>query len=140
MGIYLNPENDEYKRAINSEIYVDKTELIAVTNRKLNTEHQNICVSRPRRFGKSMAANMLVAYYCKNVDSRDIFSGFKIANDETFEKHLNKYNVIHINMIITNGSFFSLYTVSRTSTRSFQSKQSTSEYSFLISHNNLLCR
>ena len=99
MGIYLNPENDEYKRAINSEIYVDKTELIAVTNRKLNTEHQNICVSRPRRFGKSMAANMLVAYYCKNVDSRDIFSGFKIANDETFEKHLNKYNVIHINMI-----------------------------------------
>lgn len=65
MGIYLNPENDEYKRAINSEIYVDKTELIAVTNRKLNTEHQNICVSRPRRFGKSMAANMLVAYYCK---------------------------------------------------------------------------
>lgn len=79
MGIYLNPENDEYKRAINSEIYVDKTELIAVTNRKLNTEHQNICVSRPRRFGKSMAANMLVAYYCKNVDSRDIFSGFKIA-------------------------------------------------------------
>ena len=99
MGIYLNPENDEYNRAINSEIYVDKTELIAVTNRKLNTEHQNICVSRPRRFGKSMAANMLVAYYCKNVDSRDIFSGFKIANDETFEKHLNKYNVIHINMI-----------------------------------------
>ena len=99
MGIYLNPGCDEYKKAINSEIYVDKTGLIAFTNRKLNTEYQNICVSRPRRFGKSMAANMLVAYYCKNIDSKDMFSGFKIAEDETFEKHLNKYNVIHINMI-----------------------------------------
>ncbi len=98
MGIYLNPGNDEYKKAINSEIYVDKTGLIAYTNRKLNTEHQNICVSRPRRFGKSMTANMLVAYYGKNNDSRNLFSGFKIAGDETFEKHLNKYNVIHINM------------------------------------------
>ena len=98
MGIYLNPGNDEYKKAINSEIYVDKTGLIAYTNRKLNTEHQNICVSRPRRFGKSMTANMLVAYYGKNNDSRNLFRGFKIAGDETFEKHLNKYNVIHINM------------------------------------------
>ena len=62
MGIYLNPGNDEYKKAVNSEIYVDKTGLIAFTNRKLNTENQNICVSRPRRFGKSMAANILAAY------------------------------------------------------------------------------
>lgn len=46
-----------------------------------------------------MAANMLAAYYCKNIDSREMFRNFKIANDETFEKHLNKYNVIHINMI-----------------------------------------
>lgn len=99
MGIYLNPGNDEYKKAVNSEIYVDKTGLIAFTNRKLNTENQNICVSRPRRFGKSMAANMLAAYYCKNIDSREMFRNFKIANDETFEKHLNKYNVIHMNMI-----------------------------------------
>ena len=48
MGIYLNPGNNEFKKAINTEIYVDKTELIAFTNRKLNTENQNICVSRPR--------------------------------------------------------------------------------------------
>lgn len=99
MGIYLNPGNDEYKKAVNSEIYVDKTGLIAFTNRNLNTENQNICVSRPRRFGKSMAANMLAAYYCKNIDSREMFSNFKIADDETFEKHLNKYNVIHINIL-----------------------------------------
>lgn len=100
MGIYLNPGNDEFYNAVKkSKIYVDKTELLRFTNSVLSGEHRNICVSRPRRFGKSMAANMLVAYYCKNCDSRGLFSGLKIAEDETFEKHLNKYNVIHINMI-----------------------------------------
>ena len=99
MGIYLNPGNDEYKKAVNSEIYVDKTGLIAFTNRILNTEQRNICVSRPRRFGKSMAANMLVAYYDKSCDSKELFCGLNIADDESFERHINKYNVIHINMI-----------------------------------------
>ena len=99
MGIYLNPGNDEFYNAVKkSKIYVDKTELLRFTNSVLSGEHRNICVSRPRRFGKSMAANMLVAYYCKNCDSRGLFSGLKIAEDETFEKHLNKYNLIHINM------------------------------------------
>lgn len=100
MGVYLNPGNEEfYNAAKNSKIYVDKTEMLRFTNSILSGEHRNICVSRPRRFGKSMAANMLVAYYGKNKDSRELFSDFKIAKDETFEKHLNKYNVIHINMI-----------------------------------------
>ena len=62
MGIYLNPGNDEYKKAVNSEIYVDKTGLIAFTNRKLNTENQNICVSRPRRFGKYVGCVLLQEY------------------------------------------------------------------------------
>lgn len=99
MGIYLNPGNDEFYNAVKkSKIYVDKTELLAFTNSVLSGEHRNICVSRPRRFGKSMAANMLVAYYCKNCDSKQLFSTLKISSDESFEKHLNKYNVIHINM------------------------------------------
>ena len=59
MGVYLNPGNDKFYKAINSEIYVDKTELIQYTNRVFNTMQQNVCVSRPRRFGKSMTANML---------------------------------------------------------------------------------
>ena len=63
MGIYLNPGNDAFLEAIQSEIYVDKTGLIAYTNRVMGTVRKNICVSRPRRFGKSMAANMLCAYY-----------------------------------------------------------------------------
>lgn len=67
MGIYVNPGNEEFKRAANSKIYVDKTMLLAFTNQNLKSENQNICVSRPRRFGKSMAANMLVAYYGKGM-------------------------------------------------------------------------
>ncbi len=99
MGIYLNPSNTDFQRAINSEIYVDKSLLIEYTNKKLFTEQQFICVSRPRRFGKSMAANMLTAYYSKGCDSREMFSHLKISKDESFEKHLNKYNVIHVNMV-----------------------------------------
>ena len=99
MGIYLNPDNTDFKKSLNSEIYVDKTELIKHTNRVINTEQQFICVSRPRRFGKSMAANMLVAYYSKGCDSKEMFSKYKISSAPTFEKHLNKYNVIHINMV-----------------------------------------
>ena len=98
MGIYLNPGNDSFWRAIRSEIYVDKTELIAHTNRYINTEQQYICVSRPRRFGKSMALNMLVAYYSRGCDSAELFKGYKIAQKESFQKHLNGYDVIYLNM------------------------------------------
>ena len=72
--------------------------LLAFTNQNLKSEHQNICVSRPRRFGKSMAANMLVAYYGKGDDSYELFKPFKIAKDPDFKKHLNQYNAIHLNM------------------------------------------
>ena len=99
MGIYLNPSNIDFQRAINSEIYVDKSQLIEYTNKKLFTEQQFICVSRPRRFGKSMAANMLTAYYSRGCNSEEMFSKLKISRSDTFEKHLNKYNVIHINMV-----------------------------------------
>lgn len=98
MGDYLNPGNVSFQMAINSKIYVDKTGLIALTNEVINTEDRFVCVSRPRRFGKSMAANMLAAYYSKGCDSREMFSKFKIAGSGDFEKHLNKYNVIRLNM------------------------------------------
>ena len=98
MGIFLNPDNTNFKKSINSKIYVDKTEMIRLTNEIINTEQQYVCISRPRRFGKSMAANMLVAYYSRGCDSRELFKNYKIADDVSFEQHLNKYNVIHINM------------------------------------------
>ena len=98
MGIYLNPRNDGFKKSLNSEIYVDKTELLVYTNSRLDTEQMYICVSRPRRFGKSMAVKMLAAYYCRTCDSRELFQNLKIAQDESYEKHLNQYNVIELNM------------------------------------------
>ncbi|RRK32503.1 AAA family ATPase [Schaedlerella arabinosiphila] len=98
MGIYLNPGNDGFWTSIRSRIYVDKTGLIACTNELLNTEQKYICVSRPRRFGKSMALKMLAAYYSCGCDSRELFSGWKIKSDRTFEEHLNQYDVIFLNM------------------------------------------
>lgn len=98
MGNYLNPGNEAFCKMINSEIYVDKTGLLKYTNRVVNTMQGYICVSRPRRFGKSMAANMLAAYYSRECDSKELFSGFEIAGSEDFEKYLNKYNTIFLNM------------------------------------------
>ena len=79
MGVYLNPGNDGFKMALNSKIYVDKSGLISYTNSVLKTEQRFVCVSRPRRFGKSMAANMLTAYYEKDIDSSEMFQGLSIS-------------------------------------------------------------
>lgn len=98
MGIYLNPGNVAFRKSLNSEIYIDKSGLIAYTNEKLNTEQQYICVNRPRRFGKSMAANMLAAYYSRGCDSETLFQNLKIASHPDFKKHLNQYHVIYLNM------------------------------------------
>lgn len=98
MGIYLNPGNDMFQETVNGEIYVDKTELIACTNQYIRTPQKFICISRPRRFGKSMAAYMLAAYYGKNCDSSELFAPYKIAKTEDYRKHLNQYNVIMLNI------------------------------------------
>ena len=98
MGIYLNPGTIEFQESINSEIYVDKTMLIERTNAAIRTKQKYMCISRPRRFGKSMAADMLAAYYGKDYDSAALFDGLEISHCETFSTHLNKYNVFKINM------------------------------------------
>lgn len=97
MGTYINVGNAGFQRARNGE-YVDKSSLISVINETLFTEKQFSCVSRCRRFGKSMAAKMLNAYYDQSCDSRSLFSDLKIANDSSFDKHLNKYPVIFVDM------------------------------------------
>ncbi len=97
MGIYLNPGKGRFEEALRSEIYVDKTEMIIYLNSVLCSEQKYVSVSRPRRFGKSMAANMLSAYYGK-VDSREIFSTLKIAGHENWDKYLNQFDVIKIAM------------------------------------------
>ena len=98
MGSYLNPGNKGFQESLNSEIYVDKTGLIEKTNAVLDTRQKFLCVSRPRRFGKSMAADMLAAYYDREEDSSKLFETLKISKAESYEKHRNQYDVIKVNM------------------------------------------
>ena len=98
MGIYLNPANNGYSETKNGKVFVDKSLLIDYTNQVIKTPQKNICVSRPRRFGKSTDANMLVAYYSKGCDSSDIFNDLKISQTELYQKHINKHNVIHLDI------------------------------------------
>ena len=97
MGFYINKGNEGFRQIRNSE-YVDKSELIAVVNQTLFTRQKLSCVTRSRRFGKSMAAEMLAAYYDHSCDSRPLFADLAIASDPTFEQHLNKYPVIYVDM------------------------------------------
>lgn len=100
MGIYVNPGNQLFKEAVDSLIYVDKSKLIDYTNSILKTQRKNICVSRPRRFGKSMAADMLAAYYSKGCDSKELFAGLKVSHQaqKAYKTNLNQYNVIRFDV------------------------------------------
>ena len=98
MGRFVNPDSSAFQVALNSRIYVDKTGLIEYTNSVLDTTNAYICNSRPRRFGKSYAANMLAASDSKGADSGQMFFGLKISKDADFRKHLNKYDVLQIDI------------------------------------------
>ena len=97
MGKYINIGNAGFQSVRNSE-YVDKSGLIAVINNTIDSEQRFSCVSRCRRFGKSMAAMMLTAYYDHSCDSRSLFADLKIASDPSYEDYLNKYPVIYLDM------------------------------------------
>ena len=98
MGIYINAGNENFKKALNSEIFVDKSLFVSKIIKLLNTEQSFICVSRPRRFGKSIVGKMMVAYFSKGCDSREMFSNLKIAKEQCFKENLNKFNVIAIDL------------------------------------------
>ena len=98
MGTFVNPDNSAFQVALNSEIYVDKTGLLEYTNKVMNTLQGYICNSRPRRFGKSITANMLTAYYSRGCNSEEMFSNLAISKNADFRKHLNKYDVIHLDI------------------------------------------
>ena len=97
MGAYINVGNAGFRSSRNGE-YVDKSGLIRIVNNTLFTKRRFSCVTRSRRFGKSMAAEMLCAYYDKSCDSRSLFTDLEIASDPEFEKHLNKYPVIFLDI------------------------------------------
>ena len=97
MGTYLNPGNSGFARIVKQD-YIDKTGLIAIINKTIDTTSNLICVSRPRRFGKSYAAQMLCAYYDKTCDSHELFDGFRIADDKSYEKNINQYHVVNLDI------------------------------------------
>lgn len=98
MGRFLNPDNSAFMATLKSDIYIDKSELLTYTNKVIGTNQAFICNSRPRRFGKSVTANMMTAYYSKGCDSREIFSSLKISKKDSFEDNLNQYDVIHFDV------------------------------------------
>ena len=98
MGMFLNPDNSAFQAVLNAKIYVDKSGLLNYTNSVLASTDAFICNSRPRRFGKSITANMLTAYYSKGCDSEKMFSELEISEAEDFKKHLNRYDVIHLDI------------------------------------------
>lgn len=97
MSIYINRGNVAFADYSNGE-YLDKTGMIAYINTTLNTADRLTCVTRPRRFGKSIAANMLCAYYDKSCDSSSLFENFEIAKEPSFKEHLNRYPTIYIDI------------------------------------------
>ena len=95
MGQFIDRENYGFRRVKNSD-FVDKSGLLNILNRNLGSENRFMCISRPRRFGKSVAAEMAYAYYDRNSDSRNLFEGLEITKSPDYEKHLNKYPTIFI--------------------------------------------
>ena len=105
MGVYFNPSNESFTQARNSQIFVDKTGLLAYLNKRISTEEKCIALSHARRFGKSHAAGMIDAYYSLGCDSTKLFEDTKIAESSDFKKYMNQYNVIHLDI----SSFWDFY-------------------------------
>ena len=98
MGEYLNPSSPRYDKLKKSKLFVDKTDIFEILNENLGKAKCFFCLSRPRRFGKSVTAQMICSYYARCQDSSSLFDNLKIASFDDYKKHLNKYDVIIINM------------------------------------------
>ncbi len=98
MGIYVNPGNTKFIKKLNSKIYVDKSLMINELNELIETDDGFVCMSRARRFGKTMMTNLMSAYYSKNCDSREIFERLKLSKQEGWDRYLNSINVIQIDL------------------------------------------
>ena len=97
MGVLINPGNAGFTN-VRASTYVDKTGLIAEINKTICTKQKLTCISRPRRFGKSFATQMLCAYYDATRDSHALFDDLAVACDPSYEQHLNAYNVLYVDM------------------------------------------
>ncbi len=85
-----------YTELTNNEYFVDKSGIIEHFNKRIGTNSKFICITKPRRFGKTSVLNMLGAYYCKTYDSKNLFDTLEISRADTYKQHLNQYNVINL--------------------------------------------
>ena len=104
MSYFLNnvDKDNEFTLLTRDEFFVDKTKLISALNKRIRVSKRFVCITRPRRFGKSINAAMLASYYTKNLDTKDIFDKLNISKCDSYEKHLNKHNVIYMSLNATN--------------------------------------
>lgn len=98
MGIYLNPGNEIFQEISRQPIYVDKSGIISVLNEIMERGNKYMCVSRPRRFGKTVVGNLISSFYSRGCDSHALFDGSIISKSEDYEKYLNKLNVIKLDI------------------------------------------
>ena len=101
MGTYLNPGKEAYEEAVNSEIFIDKSEMLLYLNSVVRTRQKYVSVSRPRRFGKTMAADMVCAYYDREADSRELFSQRRLAGGgrgARWDEYLGRFDVLRLVM------------------------------------------
>ena len=98
MGLYVNPGNSLFRVSLNSKIYVDKSPMITHLNDLMGTDERFVCMSRARRFGKTMMTNLMTAYYSKNCNSRELFENLKLSEQEGWDRYLNSTNVIRIDL------------------------------------------
>lgn len=85
-----------YTKALKQKIYVDKSGMIELLNELPGTSERYVCITRPRRFGKTINANMLASYYTKNFDTSALFDGLLVSSTTTYQRHRNRHNVIFI--------------------------------------------
>ena len=113
MAVCLNTDSAYkiFEMLVHDRFFVDKTGIIETLNARINTMNRYICITKPRRFGKTSVLNMLDAYYGKACGSKGVFDCLKISNGETYKDHLNKYNVIHLclNDLPDDGSTYETY-------------------------------
>ena len=93
MALYLNVGNESFQESLDSPIYVDKSPLIEILNKSIKTKNKYFCLSRPRRFGKSVTAQMICSYYAKGQDCSPLFDDLEIASFDDYKKHLNQHDV-----------------------------------------------
>ena len=113
MALYLNTDSsyEDFKMLVNGDYFVDKSGIIEKINKRINTKNRYLCITKPRRFGKTSVLNMLGSYYGAANDSKELFDGLEISRCAGYEEHLNKYHVIHMNLnsIPVNGSSYGDY-------------------------------